>query len=92
MKANGMSRDELAAFIGTDEGREFLERIDEGWDAAIEPARAAGFIAFAYGGVAVLSTYGAILEEGGVEQVAKMLQANDVEIPAGATEAAAAAR
>lgn len=86
MKAYDLSREELAAFIETDEGREFLERIDEGWDAAIEPARAAGFIAFAYGGVAVLSTYGAMLEESGAEHVAKMLQANGVEMPAGAAE------
>lgn len=80
MKANEMNRDELAAFLETDDGRAFLEAIDAKWPEAIEPIRRAGFIASAYGGTAVMMTYANAMEVG-VEQAVRMLQMNGVEVP-----------
>lgn len=83
MKANEMNRDELAAFLETDEGRAFLDGIDAKWDEAIGPMREAGFIAQAYGGTAVMMTYANMMEAQGLEGAARMLQMNGVEIPIG---------
>lgn len=83
MKANEINRDELAAFLETDEGRAFLEGIDARWSEAIEPMRKAGFIAQAYGGTAVMMTYANAMEVG-VEQAVRMLQMGGVEVPIGA--------
>ena len=83
MKANEMDRDELAAFLETDEGRAFLDGIDARWSEAIEPMREAGFIASAYGGTAVMCTYANMVEAQGLEGAARMLQMNGVEVPIG---------
>lgn len=80
MKANEMDRDELAAFLESDEGRAFMEGIDARWPEAIEPMRQAGFIASAYGGTAVATTYANAMEVG-VEQAVRMLQMGGVEVP-----------
>ena len=80
MKANEIDRDELAAFLGTDEGRAFMDSIDARWSEAIEPMRRAGFIASAYGGTAVMMTYANAMEVG-VEQAVRMLQMGGVEVP-----------
>lgn len=82
MKANEIDRDELAAFLGTDEGRAFMDSIDARWSEAIEPMRRAGFIASAYGGTAVMMTYANAMEVG-VEQAVRMLQMGGVEVPIG---------
>lgn len=82
MKACDLSRDEIAAFLETDDGRAFLEETDAKWSEAIEPMREAGFIAQAAGGVAVMMTYANAMEVG-VEQAVRMLQMNGVEIPIG---------
>ena len=87
-----MDRDELAAFLETDEGRAFLDGIDAKWSEAIEPMREAGFILSSYGGTAVMCTYKSIVEAQGVDVAARMLQTNGVEMPAGATETPAAGR
>ena len=76
-----MSRDEIAAFLETNEGRAFLEETDAKWDEAIEPMREVGFIAQAAGGVAVMMTYANMVEAQGLEGAARMLQMNGVEIP-----------
>ena len=83
MRANEISRDELAAFLETDDGMAFLEGIDAKWSEAIEPMREAGFIASAYGGTAVMMTYENAMEVG-VEQAVRMLQMGGVEVPIGA--------
>lgn len=83
MKAYDLSREEIAAFLGTDEGRAFLKGIDAKWSEAIEPMREAGFIAQAAGGVAVAMTYANMMEAQGLEGAARMLQMNGVEIPIG---------
>jgi len=88
MKAYDLSRDEIAAFLGTDEGRAFLEGIDAKWPEAIGPMRESGFIAQAAGGVAVAMTYANMVEAQGLEGAARMLQMNGVEMPAGANETA----
>lgn len=81
MKANEMNRDELASFLATDEGRAFLDGIDAKWGEAIEPMRKAGFIAQAYGGTAIMCTYGNMMDSQGVDGVVRMLQMNRVEVP-----------
>lgn len=81
MKANEMNRDELAAFLETDAGRAFLDGIDAKWGEAIEPMRRAGFIAQAYGGTAIVCTYGNMMESQGVDGVVRMLQMSRVEVP-----------
>lgn len=83
MKAYDLSREELTAFLETDEGRAFLDGIDAKWSEAIEPMREAGFIAQAAGGVAVMMTYANMMEAQGLEGAARMLQMNGVEIPIG---------
>lgn len=88
VRANEMQRDELAAFLGTDEGAAFLKATDAKWSEAIEPMREAGFIAQAAGGVAVAMTYANMVEAQGLEGAARMLQMNGVEMPAGANETA----
>lgn len=80
MKANEMNRDELASFLGTDDGRAFLDGIDAKWEEAIEPMRRAGFIAQAYGGTAIMCTYSNMMESQGVDGVVRMLQMNGVEV------------
>ena len=85
MKANEMDRDELAAFLGTDEGGAFLDGIDARWEEAIEPMRRAGFIASAYGGTAVMITYANAMEAG-VEQAVRMLQMGGVDVPIGRSD------
>lgn len=92
MKACDLSREEIAAFLGTDEGRAFLKGIDAKWPEAIGPMRESGFIAQAYGGTAVMCTYANMVEAQGLEGAARMLQMNGVEIPAGAKETPAAGR
>lgn len=82
MKANEIDRDELAAFLETDDGRAFLEGIDARWSEAIEPMRRAGFITHAAGGAAVMMTYANAMEVG-VEQAVRMLQMGGVEVPIG---------
>lgn len=78
-----MQREELAAFLGTDEGRAFMDGIDARWSEAIEPMRRAGFILSAYGGMAVMCTYKSIVEAQGADVAARMLQMNGVEVPIG---------
>ena len=85
MKANEIDRDELAAFLETDEGRAFLDGVDARWSEAIEPMRAAGFIASAYGGTAVMMTYANAMEIG-VGHAVRMLQMGGVEVPIGASD------
>lgn len=82
MKACDLSRDEIAAFLETDDGMAFLEATDAKWSEAIEPMRQAGFIASAYGGTAVMMTYANAMEVG-VEQAVRMLQMGGVEVPIG---------
>lgn len=81
MRAYDLSRDEIAAFLETDEGRAFIEATDAKWSEAIEPMRQAGFIAQAYGGTAVMMTYANMVEAQGLEGAARMLQMNGVEMP-----------
>lgn len=81
MRANEMQREELASFLGTDEGRAFLDGIDAKWGEAIEPMRKAGFIAQAYGGTAIVCTYSNMMESQGMDGVVRMLQMNGVEVP-----------
>lgn len=83
MRANEMNRDELAAFLETDEGRAFMEGIDAKWEEAIEPMREAGFIVQAYGGTATMATYATMMEVRGLNAVVRMLQMNGVEVPIG---------
>lgn len=92
MRANEMQREELAAFLETDEGAAFLEATDAKWSEAIKPMRQAGFIAQAYGGTAVMMTYANMMEAQGTDGAVRMLQMNGVEMPAGATETPAAGR
>lgn len=92
MKANEMDRDELAAFLETDEGRAFLEETDAKWSEAIEPMRRAGFIVIESDCSAMVSTYSFAVKACGLDAAASMLQTNGVEIPAGATETTAAGR
>ena len=86
MKANEMKREDVIAFVESDDGASFLESCDEGWGAVMEAAKAEGFIIQAYGGTATLCTYGAMLEERGAEGVAWMLQMNGIDIGEGVIE------
>lgn len=81
MKANKLQLEQVARFVESDEGREYLAEIDKRWREVMEPARECGFILQAAGGVAVLSTYANILEGSGTEQAVRMLQMSGVEIP-----------
>ena len=81
MKANEMQREQVAAFVESDDGRAFLKLHDECWEAVMEPAREHGFIVQAYGGTATLATYGAMMDEVGTEGVVRMLQMSGVELP-----------
>ena len=92
MRANEMNRDELAAFLGTDDGRAFLDGIDAKWEEAIEPMREAGFIVIESDGSAMVSTYAVAVKACGLDAAASMLQMNSVEVPVSATETPAAAR
>ena len=92
MKANEMKRDELSAFLETDDGMAFLEGIDAKWSEAIEPMRSAGFIVIESDGSAMVSTYADAVKACGLDAAAGMLQMNGVEVPVSATETPAAAR
>lgn len=81
MKANRMQREKLASFLGTDDGRAFLDAIDAKWGEAIEPMRKAGFVAQACGGTAIMCMYGNMLESQGMDGVVRMLQMNGVDVP-----------
>lgn len=81
MRAYDLSRDEIAAFLDTDDGRAFLEGIDAKWDEAIGPMREAGFILSAAGGAAAMCTYKNIIEAQGLEGAARILQMNGVDMP-----------
>jgi hypothetical protein len=81
MRANEMQREKLASFLGTDDGRAFLDGIDAKWGEAIEQMRRAGFIAQAYGGTAIMCTYSNMMESQGMDGVVRMLQTNGVEVP-----------
>jgi len=81
MKANEMDRDELAAFVESDEGRAFLYEQDSHWEEATRVARERGFIVQACGGAATLCTYDAMREFSGTEGVVRMLQMSGIDIP-----------
>lgn len=82
MKANEIPREKVTAFLESDEGREYMQFIDRSyWKKVMKEARENGFVVTANGGVAVLSTYGAMLEQDGVEGAARMMQMSGVDLP-----------
>lgn len=85
MKANELQPEQVARFVESDDGRAYLAEIDKRWGEVMEPARKCGFILQAAGGVAVLSTYSALLDDEstdhGVDWAVKMLQMSGVEVP-----------
>lgn len=92
MKANEMQRDDVARFVGSREGKRFLDGHDECWTEVMRQAEEHGFITFAYSGTAVLATHSNVMREGGVAEVAKRVQMCGMELPGYGNESAAAAR
>lgn len=82
MKANEIPREKVEAFLESDEGREYMQFIDRSyWKKVMKEARENGFVVTSAGGVAVLSTYGAMLEQDGVKGAARMMQMSGVDLP-----------
>ena len=81
MRASEMEREQVAAFVESDEGKSFMAEADKEWGRVMELARENGFVISAYGGTAVLGTYKAVMDELGTGGVVKMLQTSGIEIP-----------
>ena len=78
-----MQREQVAAFVESDEGKAFLQERDYHWNTVMRKARECGFIIQAYGGTATLCTYEAMLDEVGTDGAVRMLQMSGVDLPIG---------
>lgn len=73
--------DDLADFLETDEGKAYLDELDQGWQKVMRLAERHGFISSAYGGVAMLAIHQAVIEQLGTHEAAKRLRMYDLDIP-----------
>lgn len=76
----GTERDELAAYLETDEGRAAVEAHDRHWSECMRVAEEHGFISQAAGGAAIVTTNGAYMEANGAEALAKRLRMCDIDL------------
>ena len=73
--------DVLADYLETDEGKAYLDDLDQGWQGVMKLAESYGFISSAYGGVAMLAIHQAVIEQFGTHEAAKRLRMCDLDIP-----------
>lgn len=79
----GEAFDELADFLDTAEGADWLASLDAGWDEVMALAERLGFIVTAYGGTATIATYGEVADQLGLEACAKRLRTCNIDVPFG---------
>ena len=65
--------DDLADFLGTDEGKAYLDKLDKGWQEVMRLAERYG--------VAMLAIHQAVIEQLGIHEAAKRLRMCDLDIP-----------
>lgn len=75
--------DDLAGHLLGDEGKAELERLDDHWREVMKLAERYGFIIDSFGGVATLCVHRECVNQCGVENEAKRLRAQRVELGGG---------
>lgn len=76
----GSERDDLAAYLETDEGRAAIQEHDSHWRDCMAIAEDNGFISQAFGGAAVLTTNEAYMEANGPQALADRMRMCNIDL------------